>query len=80
MKGKFGIKEVVALGIGTALFVVLTNAQIPLVIVPNTALQVRMAILRLCLVELGFPRGYRWCGNRLLCQEVCSAGGRLYKG
>ena len=45
MKVKFGIKEVVALGIGTALFVVLTNAQIPLVIVPNTALQVRMAIL-----------------------------------
>ncbi|MBR4832522.1 MAG: ECF-type riboflavin transporter substrate-binding protein [Butyrivibrio sp.] len=45
MKIKFGIKEVVALGIGTALFVVLTTVQIPLVVVPNTALQPRMAIL-----------------------------------
>jgi energy-coupling factor transport system substrate-specific component len=42
---KFGIKQVVATGIGTALFVVLTEVQIPLVIVPNTALQVRAAIL-----------------------------------
>jgi energy-coupling factor transport system substrate-specific component len=42
---KFGIKEVVATGIGTALFVVLTEVQIPLVIVPNTALQVRAALL-----------------------------------
>lgn len=42
---KFGIKEVVATGIGTALFVVLTQVQIPLVIVPNTALQVRAALL-----------------------------------
>lgn len=42
---KFGIKEVVAAGIGTALFVVLTEVQIPLVIVPNTALQVRAALL-----------------------------------
>ncbi len=45
MKKVFGIKEVVATGIGTALFVVLTTVQIPLVIVPNTALQPRMAIL-----------------------------------
>ncbi|MBQ7147252.1 MAG: ECF-type riboflavin transporter substrate-binding protein [Pseudobutyrivibrio sp.] len=45
MNKKFGIKEVVAMGIGTALFVVLTNVQIPLVFVPNTALQPRMAIL-----------------------------------
>ncbi|MBE5829099.1 MAG: ECF-type riboflavin transporter substrate-binding protein [Butyrivibrio sp.] len=45
MKFKIGIKEVVAMGIGTALFVVLTNAQIPLIGVPNTALQPRMAIL-----------------------------------
>ena len=42
---KFGIKQVVACGIGTALFVVLTETQIPLVIVPNTALQVRAALL-----------------------------------
>ena len=45
MKFKFGIREVVALGIGTALFVVLTTVQIPLLIVPNTALQPRMAVL-----------------------------------
>ncbi|MBS7302918.1 MAG: ECF-type riboflavin transporter substrate-binding protein [Lachnospiraceae bacterium] len=45
MKTKFGIKEVVAIGIGTALFVVLTNVQVPFGIVPNTALQSRVAIL-----------------------------------
>ena len=45
MKTKFGIKEVVATGIGTALFIVLTEIQVPLVIVPNTALQPRMAVL-----------------------------------
>ena len=42
---KIGIKEVVAMGIGTALFVVLTNVQIPVLVVPNTAIQPRMAIL-----------------------------------
>ena len=42
---KFGIRDVVAIGVGTALFVVLTEVQIPLVIVPNTALQPRMAIM-----------------------------------
>lgn len=42
---KFTIQQVVAAGIGTALFVVLTEAQIPVVIVPNTALQVRAALL-----------------------------------
>ncbi|MCR4789251.1 MAG: ECF-type riboflavin transporter substrate-binding protein [Lachnospiraceae bacterium] len=45
MNWKIGIKEVVAMGIGTALFVVLTNVQIPLVFIPNTALQPRMAVL-----------------------------------
>lgn len=45
MKTKFGIKEVVAIGIGTALFVVLTNAQIPFGFIPNTSLQSRVAIL-----------------------------------
>ncbi|MCD7867902.1 MAG: ECF transporter S component [Clostridiales bacterium] len=38
MKKKFGIREVVAIGIGTALFVVLTNVQIPVGFIPNTAL------------------------------------------
>ena len=42
---KIGIKEVVAMGIGTALFVVLTNVQIPIFVVPNTFIQPRMAIL-----------------------------------
>lgn len=41
---KFGIKEVVATGIGTALFIVLTEVQIPIGI-PNTSLQVRAALL-----------------------------------
>jgi energy-coupling factor transport system substrate-specific component len=45
MNKKFGIREVVAMGIGTALFVVLTTVQIPLGFVPNTALQPRMAIM-----------------------------------
>ena len=45
MNKKFPIKHVVAAGIGTALFIVLTEVQIPLVIVPNTALQVRAALL-----------------------------------
>jgi len=45
MNNKIGIKEVVATGIGTALFIVLTEIQVPLVIVPNTALQPRMAVL-----------------------------------
>lgn len=45
MNKKFGIKEVVAIGIGTALFVVLTNVQIPLGFIPNTALQTRAAVL-----------------------------------
>lgn len=44
-KKKFTIQQVVATGIGTALFVVLTEVQIPVVIVPNTALQVRAALL-----------------------------------
>lgn len=43
-KSKFGVKEVVAVGIGAALFVALTNVQVPLGI-PNTALQPRAALL-----------------------------------
>lgn len=45
MKTKFGVKEVVAIGIGTALFVVLTNVQVPFGFIPNTSLQSRVAIL-----------------------------------
>jgi energy-coupling factor transport system substrate-specific component len=45
MKFKFGIKEVVAAGIGTALFVALTQVRIPLGFIPNTELQLRAALL-----------------------------------
>lgn len=47
MKSKFnfGVKEVVAIGIGTALFVALTEVQIPLGFIPNTALQPRAALM-----------------------------------
>ncbi len=45
MKKKFGIREVVAVGIGTALFVALTSVQVPLVVIPNTDLQPRMAVM-----------------------------------
>ena len=56
MKTKFGIKEVVAIGIGTALFVVLTNVQVPFGIVPNTALQSRVAILTFFSAVFGYCR------------------------
>ncbi len=39
------IRQVVAIGIGSALFVALTTVQIPLGLIPNTALQVRAAVL-----------------------------------
>lgn len=42
---KFSIKDVVAIGIGTALFVALTEVQVPLGFIPNTALQPRAALL-----------------------------------
>ncbi len=45
MKTKISIKDVVAIGIGTALFVALTQVQVPLGFIPNTALQPRAALL-----------------------------------
>ena len=45
MKKSFGVKEVVATGIGTALFVALTQVQIPMGLIPNTSLQPRAALL-----------------------------------
>lgn len=45
MNKKFTIQQVVAAGIGTALFVVLTEVQVPTIIVPNTSLQVRAGLL-----------------------------------
>lgn len=53
MKMKFGIKEVVATGIGTALFVALTEVQIPLGFIPNTALQPRAALLAFLAAVVG---------------------------
>ncbi len=53
MKTKFGIKEVVAIGIGTALFIVLTNVQIPVGFIPNTALQTRAALLAIFAAVFG---------------------------
>jgi energy-coupling factor transport system substrate-specific component len=44
-KFNFGIKEVVACGIGTALFVALTEVQIPVGFIPNTGMQPRAALL-----------------------------------
>ena len=38
MNQKIGIKQVVAIGIGTALFAVLTMVQVPLGFIPNTSL------------------------------------------
>lgn len=52
MNNKIGIKEVVAIGIGTALFVVLTTVQIPIGI-PNTYLQPRMAIMAFLAAAFG---------------------------
>lgn len=39
------IKKVVAIGIGSAIFVALTTVQIPVGFIPNTALQIRAAVL-----------------------------------
>ena len=62
---KFGIKEVVATGIGTALFIVLTEVQIPLGIIPNTSMQPRAAVLAFLAAVFGPVVGgiivLRWC-------------------
>lgn len=42
---KTGIRSVVAIGIGTALFIVLSYVSIPLGFIPNTAIQPRAALL-----------------------------------
>lgn len=42
---KMNIRSVVAIGIGTALFVVLSYVSIPLVFIPNTSIQTRVALL-----------------------------------
>lgn len=62
MKLKFGIKEVVAIGIGTALFVALTEIQIPTGI-PNTYLQPRMAIMAFLAAVFGPIVGTLLCAG-----------------
>jgi energy-coupling factor transport system substrate-specific component len=42
---KFGIRSVVAIGIGTALYIVLSYVNIPVGFIPNTAIQPRVALL-----------------------------------
>ncbi len=42
---KFSIRSVVAIGIGTALYIVLSYVSIPLGFIPNTAIQPRTALL-----------------------------------
>lgn len=53
MNKRFGIREVVAIGIGTAIFVALTAVQIPLVVIPNTYLQPRMAVMAFLAAAFG---------------------------
>lgn len=42
---KYGIRSVVAIGIGTALFIALSLVSIPVGFIPNTAIQPRVALL-----------------------------------
>ena len=71
MDKKFGIKHVVAMGIGTALFVVLTNVQIPVGFIPNTALQTRAAVLAFFL-RYFWPRCRRCHRSDRSCTGRCS--------
>jgi uncharacterized membrane protein len=50
---KFGIRSVVAIGIGTALYIVLSLVSIPLGFIPNTAIQPRAALLALIAAIFG---------------------------
>ncbi len=56
--GKSVIRQVVAIGIGAAIFVALTTVQIPVGIVPNTALQVRAAVLAFFAAVFGPAAGF----------------------
>ena len=56
--GKSVIRQVVAIGIGAALFVALTTVQIPVGFVPNTALQVRAAVLAFFAAVFGPAAGF----------------------
>lgn len=57
-KGKSVIRQVVAIGIGAAIFVALTTVQIPVGFVPNTALQIRAAVLAFFAAVFGPIAGF----------------------
>ena len=57
-KQKNVIRQVVAIGIGAALFVALTTVQIPVGFVPNVALQVRAAVLAFFAAVFGPVAGF----------------------
>lgn len=52
------IRQVVAIGIGAALFVALTTVQIPVGFVPNVALQIRAAVLAFFAAVFGPIAGF----------------------
>ncbi|MCR5763217.1 MAG: ECF-type riboflavin transporter substrate-binding protein [Treponema sp.] len=56
--GKSAIRQVVAIGIGAAIFVALTTVQIPIGFVPNTAFQVRAAVLAFFAAVFGPVAGF----------------------
>ncbi|MBQ1709589.1 MAG: ECF-type riboflavin transporter substrate-binding protein [Treponema sp.] len=56
--GKSIIRQVVAIGIGAAIFVALTTVQIPIGFIPNTALQVRAAVLAFFAAVFGPVAGF----------------------
>ena len=58
INGKSAIRQVVAIGIGAAIFVALTTVQIPVGFVPNTALQVRAAVLAFFAAVFGPVAGF----------------------
>ncbi len=58
VNGKSVIRQVVAIGIGAAIFVALTTVQIPVGFVPNTALQVRAAVLTFFAAVFGPVAGF----------------------
>ena len=58
INGKSVIRQVVAIGIGAAIFVALTTVQIPIGFIPNTALQVRAAVLTFFAAVFGPVAGF----------------------
>ena len=81
MNKKFGIKEVVATGIGTAIFVALTQIQIPIGFIPNTSLQPRAAFwhfLQQCSVLLLVESSDCWDMHSAMHFSMAAYGGAGY--